>query len=96
MDWDAVLREHEATLANAWKVRVRLGECRHMGYWHGTIEDGVVGFIIRDAKWITPGAPADHTHLVYFDQPIRGRVVWSYSAAELVPVTIEELLDTTT
>lgn len=90
MDWDDILHEHEKALASAFKVRVRLSECRHMGSWHGTIEDGAIGKIMVVEKHAP--APTDHTYLVWFDRPIRGRVAWRYCAAELIPVTIEEML----
>ena len=90
MDWDDILKEHEERLRTAFRVRVRLSECKHMVSWHGTIEDGAVGKILPvDPK---NGAPPDHTYWVWFDRPIRGRVAWSYSAAELIPITIEEML----
>lgn len=88
--WDDILKAHEESLRTAFRVRVRLSECRHMASWHGTIEDGAVGKILP----VEPnnGHPPDHTFWVWFDRPIRGRVAWSYSAAELVPITLEEML----
>lgn len=95
MDWDGVLRAHEEALASAFRVRVRLsGECKHMVSWHGTVEDGAVGKIVPG----TPrnGAPSDHTYWVWFDRPIRGRASWSYNAAELIPISVEEFIDDAT
>lgn len=89
--WDDIMAEHEQALATAFKVRVRLGECRHMGYWHGTIEDGAVGKIIPVTD-PDPDRPSDHTYWVWFDKPIRGRQAWSYSAAELIALTIEDMI----
>lgn len=98
MDWDDVMRKHEESLASAFKVVVRLGECRHMVSWHGTIEDGAVGKILP----VDPrnGAPPGHTYWVWFDRPISGsagghtvvKQSHSYSAAELIPISIEEIL----
>lgn len=91
MDWDSILKEHEASLASSFKVKVRLGECRHMVRWHGTIEDGAVGKLLPVVD-PDPDRPSDHTYYVWFDRPIRGRVAWSYSAAELIPISLEEML----
>lgn len=93
--WDKAMRDHEAALRTAFKVRVRLSECRGMLRWHGEIEDGAVGKILP-VDYTDPQAPPDHPYWVWFDRPLRARQSWWYTAAELIPITLEEMLDDAT
>ena len=87
MDWDAVLREHEAALTVGTRVRIMPGEgCHH----HGTQEAGVTGVVISTEE------TEPHNFLVLFDRPLpiirTYLTVWTYSAVELTPITHEEVL----
>lgn len=95
MEWlEKARAEHEAKLVNGQRVRIDLGECPHVGRWHGTIEQGVTGRIFS-VHAIIVGAPDGHEYAVWFDWPLRARYSWKYAAHELIPIpdpTSEEIV----
>ncbi len=78
-------QEHASRLVVGVRVRVDLGECKHVGSWHGTIEQGATGRIFS-VRAIIAGTPEGHEYAVWFDWPLRKRHSWKYAAYELISI----------
>ena len=91
---ERLIREHEERLTVGATVRINLGECPGLYKWHGAQEQGVTGTVLAvDADKTLRQVPPDHRYVVMFDRPLRAKgLTGDYCAAELVPITHEEIM----
>ncbi len=87
-DWFFEMQARQAeALKIGTRVRVDLGECRGIGRFHGTQEQGAMGTVIGTDSTEQDG----HPYTVMFDRSLSALGYLSvYSASELIPMSTEE------